>query len=145
MNGEVLALNQVADPAFATESMGKGLAIKPSTGELFAPIDGKVGVIFPTKHVVVIETETGGEIMMHIGFNTVDLQGQGFEAVVKEGQLVKAGDLLIKFNKAEIEGKGYETTTAIVVANSDDFSAVNAIAKAGDTVAKGAEFLEVKA
>ena len=127
--GEVIALSEVKDAAFAGGCMGKGIAIKPSEGKLTAPVDGKVTALFPTKHAIGITSEHGIEILMHIGMDTVELDGKYFSALVKEGDSVKTGDLLVTFEMDKIAEAGYDLTTPVVITNSDSFSDVLATEK----------------
>lgn len=132
LSGEVIALANINDPAFSSGSMGKGIAIKPSIGELYAPCDGVVEAIFPTKHAIGIRDANGCEIMMHIGLDTVELNGEGFSAVVEAGQTVKAGDVLIRFDINTLTNRGIDLTTPIVIVNSDDYTDVQIIAQTGN-------------
>lgn len=121
LSGEVLPLTQVKDQVFSSGALGKGVAIKPSEGKLYAPADGVVTTLFPTGHAVGITTETGAEILMHIGMDTVELDGQGFTVKVKQDDHVKKGDLLVEFDIEAIEAAGFSTITPIVVTNTSDF------------------------
>ena len=122
LTGEAVPLNQVQDQVFSTEMMGKGMAIKPTVGKVVAPVTGKIQVLFPTKHAIGLTSDAGAEILIHIGIDTVELNGQHFEAFVKEGDKVKAGDTLVTFDIAAIEAAGYPTITPVIVTNSDDYS-----------------------
>ncbi|WP_430616565.1 PTS system beta-glucoside-specific transporter subunit IIABC [Enterococcus sp. DIV0176] len=124
LTGKVLPLSEVADQVFSSGAMGKGIAIEPEKGELVAPADGEITTIFPTGHAVGLTTTDGIEILMHIGMDTVELNGTGFETVVKQGDQVKAGDLLAKFDIEAIHAAGYSTVTPIVITNTDQFADV---------------------
>lgn len=124
LTGKVLPLSEVADQVFSSGAMGKGIAIEPEKGELVAPADGEITTIFPTGHAVGLTTTDGIEILMHIGMDTVELNGAGFETVVKQGDQVKAGDLLVKFDIEAIHAAGYSTVTPIVITNTDQFADV---------------------
>ena len=124
LTGKVLPLSEVADQVFSSGAMGKGIAIEPEKGELVAPADGEITTIFPTGHAVGLTTTDGIEILMHIGMDTVELNGTGFETVVKQGDQVKAGDLLVKFDIEAIHAAGYSTVTPIVITNTDQFADV---------------------
>lgn len=124
LTGKVLPLSEVADQVFSSGAMGKGIAIEPEKGELLAPADGEITTIFPTGHAVGLTTTDGIEILMHIGMDTVELNGAGFETVVKQGDQVKAGDLLVKFDIDAIRAAGYSTVTPIVITNTDQFTDV---------------------
>lgn len=128
LNGEAIALSDVKDEVFSSGAMGQGLAIKPSEGILHAPADGEIIMTFPTSHAIGMKTTDGAEILMHIGMDTVNLQGKGFETLVEKGQQVKAGDELVKFDIPAIEKAGYTVTTPIVIINSKDYEAVEAAA-----------------
>lgn len=120
--GEVKPLSEATDPVFAQALMGDGLVIVPSEGELVAPVDGKVAVLFPTKHAIGLETKEGLEMLIHIGMDTVDLDGKGFTAHVKVGDVVSAGDKLISFDIEAIKSVGYLVETPVIVTNKDDFN-----------------------
>lgn len=124
LSGEIIALENVNDAAFASGAMGKGIGIDPSVGELCAPCDGVVEAVFPTKHVVAMRDAHGAEIMMHIGVDTVELKGEGFNAVVEPGQAVKTGDVLIRFDIAALKKRNIDLTTSVLIVNSDDYDDV---------------------
>ncbi len=121
LSGEVRPLAEATDAVFAQGVMGQGVVIHPSKGELLAPVDGVVSVLFPTKHAVGLLTNEGLELLMHIGMDTVNLEGKGFEAHVKQGDTVKAGDKLISFNIESITSAGYVTETPVIITNQQDF------------------------
>ena len=121
--GQVKPLSQATDPVFSSGVMGQGVVIEPSQGELVSPVNGTVTVLFPTKHAVGIVSEEGVELLMHIGMDTVSLDGQGFEAHVVQGDKVKAGQKLITFDMDAIQGAGLVTETPVIVTNQDDFQA----------------------
>lgn len=120
MTGKVVPLNEVPDEVFASGVTGQGAAILPETDVVTAPCDAKVSVIFPSKHAVGLATEDGLELLLHIGLNTVMLNGEGFEVLVKEGDQVTKGQELIRFDKAKIEEKGYSMISPVLVTNMDD-------------------------
>ncbi len=124
LSGKVLPLSDVPDKVFSSGAMGKGLAIDPEKGELIAPADGEITTIFPTGHAVGLTTKDGIEILMHIGMDTVELEGQGFETFVKQGDQVKTGDLLVRFNIEAIKAAGYSVITPIVITNTEHFADV---------------------
>lgn len=124
LTGKVLPLSEVPDPVFSSGAMGKGIAIDPDKGELIAPADGEITTIFPTGHAVGLTTTEGVEILMHIGMDTVELEGAGFETFVKQGDHVKAGDVLVTFDIDQIKTAGYSVITPIVVTNTDQFADV---------------------
>lgn len=129
IEGNVLPLAEVKDPAFSAEIMGKGAAVEPTIGEVRAPFDGTVMIMFPTKHAVGLVSNQGTEILVHVGIDTVQLDGKYFEAFVKQGQAVKKGDLLVKFDIAGIQNAGYNTQVPIIVTNTDDYMDVIATDK----------------
>lgn len=125
--GEVIALSQVNDQVFSAEIMGKGAAIKPSKGELYAPADGEITVLYDSKHAYGIQTNDGAEILLHIGIDTVNMQGEGFETMVKQGQKVKKGELLGTFDIQKIEEK-YDSTLMVIITNTLMYGDVATIA-----------------
>lgn len=127
MQGEVIPLAQVKDPTFASELMGKGIAIIPTVGQAVAPEDGEIVSLFRTKHAIGFLTQSGVEILIHIGIDTVKLEGQHFEAHVEAGNKVKKGDLLVSFDIEAIKKAGFEITTPIIITNSDDYQNVQCI------------------
>lgn len=127
MQGKVIPLNQVNDQTFASELMGKGIAIIPTIGKAVAPEDGEVVSLFRTKHAIGFLTDSGAEILIHIGIDTVKLAGQHFEAHIEAGDKVKKGDLLVSFDIEAIKQAGYEVTTPIIITNSDNYQQVQCI------------------
>ena len=119
--GEVKELSQATDPVFAQGLMGRGVVIVPSQGELVSPVNGRVTVFFPTKHAIGILSDEGVEILMHIGMDTVNLEGKGFEGYVSQGDKVKVGDKLISFDIDMIKKAGYVTETPVIITNSDSY------------------------
>lgn len=142
LNGTVVPLSEVEDEAFATGILGEGIAIEPSEGKLYAPCDAKVEGVLDTKHAVNLVTESGCEILMHIGIDTVKLGGKYFETHVTEGQNVRKGDLLVSFDIQKIHEAGYKTTTPMVVCNSDDFNELKTLATGA--IRAGEKIIEVK-
>lgn len=121
IKGRVLKLESVKDAAFASGVLGKGAAVLPEEGKVYAPASGIVSALFPTLHALGIETDDGVQILIHIGLDTVQLNGEGFEAMIKQGDRIDKGQLLITFDKEFIESKGYCIETPVLVSNSDDF------------------------
>lgn len=142
-NGKIMPLSEVKDDVFSSGAMGKGVAIEPTDGVLHAPADGKIIMTFETGHAIGMKTKTGAEILMHIGMDTVNLQGKGFDTLVKKDQEVKDGEPLVKFDIDLIKKAGYPVTTPMVVTNSKDFDDIKQIAQ-GD-VKVGQAILELKA
>lgn len=127
-NGDVVAMKDVEDPTFAQEILGPGVAIEPKEGILCAPVCGTVSLVADTFHAVSITCDCGAEILMHLGIDTVELKGEGFEAHVKAGDKVSAGDKLVTFDIDAIKEKGYKMTTPLILCNKDEFSNLEVIA-----------------
>ena len=142
LNGTVVPLADVKDEAFASGALGDGIAIEPTDGELVAPADGEISSTFETHHAVGMTTADGAELLMHIGIDTVKLGGKHFTYLVNEGDKVKKGQPLIRFELEAIKAEGYPVTTPLVVCNTDDYAAV--AAKASGTVKQGDALLELK-
>lgn len=121
LHGEVIALERVADDAFAQKALGDGIAIRPQSGQVVAPCDARVETLIDSHHAVGLSCDNGAELLIHVGLNTVNLQGQHFRPLVKEGDVVKAGTPLLEFDKEAIERAGYDLTTPVLVINSDDY------------------------
>ncbi|CDF58544.1 PTS sugar transporter subunit IIA [Thermobrachium celere] len=119
MVGTVVELSNVPDEVFASKMLGDGLAIEPTEGVLYAPCDAEVVQVFPTKHAVGLKTNEGLEILLHIGIDTVQMQGEGFEAFVKEGDKVKKGDKLVAFDLNLVKEKAKSTITPMLITNMD--------------------------
>ena len=118
MKGEVLDVSKSADPAFASKAMGEGVAINPSEGVIYAPADGTISLIFPTKHTMGITLNSGIELLIHAGIDTVKMEGKGFETFVETGAKVKKGDKLLSFDMDLVKEKGYQTQTMFLVADA---------------------------
>ena len=142
LNGTVVPLADVKDEAFASGVLGDGIAIEPSDGELVAPADGEISSTFETHHAVGMTTADGAELLMHIGIDTVKLGGKHFTYLVNEGDKVKKGQPLIRFELEAIKAEGYPVTTPVIVCNTDDYAVVEA--KASGTVKQGDALLELK-
>lgn len=121
VKGEILSLADVNDSAFSSFALGKGFGVKPSEGKVYAPVEGVVSAVFPTKHAIGITTAENIEILIHIGINTVQLDGEFFTTHVEAGDQITKGQLLVDFDLAAIENKGYDTTTMVVVTNTAKF------------------------
>ena len=142
LKGKAVALADVPDDTFAGEILGKGIAIEPSEGAVYAPCDAEVTTLFPTNHAIGLTTKDGVELLIHVGIDTVQLDGKGYKAFVAEGDKVTAGQKLIEFDIAEIEKAGYKTVTPVIVTNTDDFADVEGLAS-GD-VAPQDSLIKVK-
>lgn len=142
MNGAVVLLEDVEDEAFSSKVLGDGIAIEPAEGKLYAPCDGKVDMVFDTKHAINLVSKDGCEILLHIGIDTVKLSGKFFESHVSDGQEIHKGDLLISFDIEEIRNAGYKTTTPMIICNTDDYNSVEAIGTGNTTV--GEKIIEIK-
>lgn len=138
INGEIVPLNKVNDETFASEMMGKGIAINPKEGKVVSPINGTVQMLFKTKHAIGLKSNDGAEILIHIGMDTVQLEGKHFTAHVKDGDTVKIGDTLVEFDMEAIKNEGYELVTPIIVTNTLDYLEVIGTekkeVKTGDTI-----------
>ncbi|OMD70712.1 beta-glucoside-specific PTS transporter subunit IIABC [Paenibacillus odorifer] len=122
--GNVIPLTSVDDAAFASEAMGKGIAIEPTEGKLYSPVSGVVSTIFRTGHCIAVVSDEGVEVLIHIGIETVKLKGKYFDVKVQEGATVKQGDLLIEFDFEQIKNEGYQCTTPIIITNTANYSDV---------------------
>ena len=124
VNGTQISLSEVADETFASEMLGTTVAVEPADGKIVAPCDGEVSNIFETGHAVCITTESGGELLIHIGIDTVKMDGKGFTKKVSDGDKVHEGDILVEANLEEIKNAGYQTTTMMILTNTDEFGNV---------------------
>ena len=124
VNGTQIPLAEVADETFASEMLGATVAVEPADGKIVAPCDGEVSNIFETGHAVCITTEAGGELLIHIGIDTVKMDGKGFTKKVSDGDKVHAGDILVETDLEEIKNAGYQTTTMMILTNTDEFGNV---------------------
>ncbi|HZJ87376.1 MAG TPA: PTS glucose transporter subunit IIA [Erysipelothrix sp.] len=126
MNGEFVALENVEDKVFSEKMMGDGFAIKPNANEVYAPVDGEVTVVFPTLHAYGFKMKNGVEVLLHLGINTVELNGEGFEALVKVNDKVKKGDLIAKMDLDLINEKEYPITSMCILTSGETIDVVNA-------------------
>lgn len=136
INGAILSLSELKDEAFASGALGQGVAIEPAEGKVFSPVDGTVTALFPTNHAIGITSDKGSEILIHVGMDTVELNGKHFHAHVGHGSRVKKGQLLIEFDINEIKTAGYVVSTPVIVTNQGDYISITSTelkqAKAGD-------------
>lgn len=140
--GDLVALADVNDPVFSSGAMGQGIAVKPSQGVVYAPADAEVSIAFPTGHAFGLKTTDGAEVLIHVGIDTVSMNGDGFEAKVAQGDKVKAGDVLGTFDSNKIAAAGLDDTTMVIVTNTADYASVAPVATG--SVAKGDAVIEVK-
>ncbi|MGD0031153.1 beta-glucoside-specific PTS transporter subunit IIABC [Paenibacillus illinoisensis] len=138
ITGKLVPLSDVSDAAFSTEALGKGIAILPSDGNVYSPINGKVHTLFPTKHAIGLVSDKGEELLIHIGINTVKLKGKYFSPVIKSGDLITVGDLLVTVDLEGLKNEGFETITPVIVTNTSEYSNVlieeQEFVQAGDKV-----------
>ncbi len=140
LTGDIIPLKDVEDEVFASGVAGQGFAIRPSEGIVKAPCDGSVTVVFPSKHAIGLTSENGVEILIHIGLNTVMMAGEGFEVLVSQGDQIKEGQPMLRFDPEFIHKKGYSLTSPILVTNADDYKeisiAVSGKVQAGELIYK---------
>ena len=141
IEGEAVVSAEISDPTFGEELLGKGIAIKPALGKVYAPVNGTVTMVFETKHAITITSEGGAEILIHIGLDTVSLNGAPFTIHVNADDKVKKGDLIAEFDMEAIKAAGLETITPIIICNSDDYKEVNRFT--GKMVKPGDDIIEL--
>lgn len=138
IEGEAVESAEISDPTFGMELLGKGMAIKPAVGKVYAPVNGTVTMVFDTKHAISITSEGGAEILIHIGLDTVSLNGAPFTIHVNADDKVKKGDLIAEFDMDAIKAAGLETITPVIICNSDDYKDVirftGKMVKPGDVI-----------
>ena len=127
LNGEAIELEKVNDKTFASGALGKGFAIVPAEGKVYAPFDGTMTIVYDTKHLLAMTSNDGIELFVHIGLNTVELQGKYYTEHVKAGDVIKKGQLLMEFDIPKIKEAGYDLTTPVIVTNADNYAEVNAV------------------
>ncbi len=142
MKGRCVSIKAVSDPTFSEEILGKGVAIVPKDGKVYAPADGVITTIFPTGHAVGMTTNDGVELLIHVGLDTVALKGEGFRIIGKDEQKVKKGDLLIEADLEKIKEAGYDVITPVVVCNTDEYSEI--LGRTDTEVSAGDELLNIK-
>jgi len=125
VDGEIVPLEEVPDPVFSEKMMGDGIAMKPSNGKVVSPVDGDIVQVFPTKHAVGVKAGNGAEILIHIGLETVALDGEGFTLHVKEGDKVKKGDTLVEVDLAVVSEKASSTITPMLITNMSDIETLD--------------------
>lgn len=119
ITGNILPIEEVPDKVFADKMIGDGLAIEPKKGKILSPVDGTIVTIFPTNHAIGLQSKEGLEILIHIGLDTVELKGEGFNRILQEGEVVKKGDLLMEFDIEKIKEAKKSTITPIIITNMD--------------------------
>ncbi|WP_300836826.1 glucose PTS transporter subunit IIA, partial [uncultured Dubosiella sp.] len=134
VNGLVKNITESSDEAFSSEALGKGIVIFPENGEVAAPVSGTVKTLFPTKHAIGIVADDGTEVLLHIGINTVNLQGKYFTAHIEQGDRVKAGDPIVSFDKQAIEKEGYSTEVLVTITNDSDYRDIVHLHKGESTI-----------
>ena len=139
--GEALPLSKVSDPTFGDEILGKGVAIQPSEGKVFAPCNATVDMMFETGHAVSLVADCGAEILIHVGLDTVNLKGEHYHVVAKNGDKVKKGDLLLEFDMDAIKADGYDIITPVVICNTGDYDTFET--HVGKTVAAGDPIIDL--
>ena len=125
LTGEYVKIEDIPDPVFAQKMMGEGFGINPTEGEVVSPIEGKVDNVFPTKHAIGLKADNGLELLVHIGLDTVQLDGEGFEVLVNSGDTVQVGDPLVKFNLEYISNNAKSVISPVIITNTDQTSAIN--------------------
>lgn len=138
VKGEAVESSAISDPTFGEEMLGKGMAIKPAEGKVYAPFDGVAALVFDTKHAISFVSDKGAEVLVHVGLDTVMLKGEHYTAHVESGASVKKGDLVLEFDMEAIAAAGYDTITPVVICNTDDYKEITRftgkIVEPGDTV-----------
>ena len=142
IKGKTVELSQVSDPTFGECMLGKGVAILPEEGKVYAPADGEISMMFETHHAVSMVTTDGIELLIHIGLETVALKGEGFEAHVQSGDQVKKGDLLLSMDLEKIKSAGYDIISPVVVCNTDDYTDVSGVLL--EKVEPGDQIIKIK-
>lgn len=141
VEGEAVPSSEISDPTFGEEMLGKGMAIKPSVGKVYAPVDGTIAMVFDTKHAISMTSDEGAEILIHVGLDTVSLKGGPFTAHVAADQKVKKGDLLLDFDMEAIKAAGLDTITPVIICNSDDYKDIKRFT--GKQVKTGDDIMEL--
>ncbi len=142
VDGTTVPLKEVNDPTFAQEMIGKGVAIRPENGKIVSPVNGTVSMVFPTGHAVGLVSEDGVEVLIHIGIDTVNLQGVGFTSHVSQNDTVKVGDVLVDVDLDALKDAGYDTVIPVIITNTPSYSEVNGLS--GKSVKAGEEIISIK-
>ena len=139
--GKAVNIQEVNDPTFSSGMLGQGVAVLPTEGKIYAPAEGEISMVFDTLHAISMVAENGVEILVHVGLDTVNLKGQGFEAHVKAGDSVKKGDLMLTVDLDFLKAEGYDIITPVVVCNTDEYAKVEGIF--GKEVMPGDDVVEI--
>lgn len=142
IEGEAVPCAEIRDLTFQKEMLGKSVAIKPAVGKVYAPADGKIEMVIETLHAVSMSSDQGAEILIHVGIDTVALKGKYFKSYVKEGAVVKRGELLMEFDIEAITAEGYDVISPVIICNSDDYAEVEKIV--GKAVAVGETIMKLR-
>lgn len=142
IEGEVIPLAQIGDGVFSEGVLGMGCGILPQEETVYAPVSGEITQVAETKHAIGLLSEDGIEVLIHVGMDTVDMNGDGFEVLVRMGQKIRCGQPMLKFSEKKIKAAGHPTTTALVITNSDDYSQVEVLKSGGQ--AKLSPVLKIK-
>lgn len=142
VEGEAVPVSEVSDPTFGEEILGKGIAIKPTRGRVVSPVDGTVSIMFDTGHAVSVVSDAGTEVLVHVGLDTIKLNGKFYTTRAKNNDKVKAGDLLIEFDLEGIKGAGYDVITPVVICNTGDYKEV--VSLSGKSVRELDEIIKIK-
>lgn len=134
VEGTLIPLKDVKDEVFASGAIGRGVAVRPTSGQIVSPVDGIIRMIFPTNHAIGIETAEGFEFLIHVGIDTVKLKGAGFRRIAQEGKVVKAGDLLLEVDFAQLKESGYDTDTLVILTSGEDKADFNEATSFGERV-----------
>ena len=124
VKGKVIPASEIPDPVFAGEAMGQSVGIVPTEGTVYAPFDGTVMMLFPTKHAIGLQSKDGLEVLIHVGVDTVQMNGEGFEAFVKQDDIIHAGDKLLTFDRTKIKDANHPDTVIVVLTNSANFEKI---------------------
>uniref|UniRef100_UPI0030C7BABB PTS sugar transporter subunit IIA n=1 Tax=Enterococcus faecium TaxID=1352 RepID=UPI0030C7BABB len=144
VQGQIVSLDQINDEVFASQQMGKTLAIYPTEEQIVAPGNGPVTALYPTHHAIVLKLDNGAEILLHIGINTVELKGRGFETFVKVGERVRLGQKLLSFDKQIIQAAGYDPTVLVIVTNTAEMAVIETTKQTEITPQTNLFFMQVK-
>ena len=142
VEGTAMNVTESDDDVFSSEALGKGIAIVPSKGEIVAPEDCELTVLYPTLHAIGLRLESGVELLIHIGINTVELNGEGFEKFAEQGSHLKKGDKIVAFDIEKIKSKGYDPTVMAIVSNTENYAGVSPAVKGRISVGQDAFYIK---